>query len=67
MTVLSKIMQEHAVPVLSENQNLDKSLMSDVHDSPAWQRAYAANGVFGGDPRGVSTQLCTDGVNPFCC
>ena len=30
-----------------------------------WKAAYAPDGLFQGDPRGLSVQLSTDGVNPF--
>ena len=39
--------------------------MYDIHDSPTWQAAYAEDGPFKGDPRGISLQCSTDGVNPF--
>ena len=39
--------------------------MNDVHDSPTWKAAYAEDGIFEGDPCGLSLQLSTDGVNPF--
>ena len=31
----------------------------------SWSSAYSENGIFGGDPRGISFAICTDGVNPF--
>ena len=37
----------------------------DIHQSPAWKKAYDKDGIFKGDPRGISLALCTDGVNPF--
>ena len=37
----------------------------DIHDSPQWAEAYSSNGVFCGDPRGISLGFCTDGINPF--
>lgn len=40
-------------------------LMYDIQDSPAWRNVYDNDGVFLGDPRGISLSLCTDGVNPF--
>ena len=30
-----------------------------------WRVTYAPGGLFQGDPRGLSVQLSTDGVNPF--
>ena len=39
--------------------------MYDIHDSPTWHAAYAEDGPFKGDPRGISLQFSTDGVNPF--
>ena len=41
------------------------SFMHDIHDSPTWKSAYSTNGIFKGDPRGLSLAFCTDGVNPF--
>jgi len=55
----SKMLQEHA---LRPDQG---DLMSDIFDSPTWKAAYALDGMFRGDPRGLSVQLSTDGVNPF--
>lgn len=43
----------------------DNSDMYDIHDSPAWRNAYARDGIFLGDPRGISFALCADSVNPF--
>lgn len=39
--------------------------MIDVYDAPCWKAAYAEDGYFQGDPRGLSMQLNTDGLNPF--
>lgn len=55
----SQILQEHA---LRPNQG---DLMTDVFDCPLWKTAYAPNGLFQGNSRGLSVQLSTDGVNPF--
>lgn len=41
------------------------SCMSDIHDSSSWKSAYSNDGIFKGDPRGLSVAFCTDGVNPF--
>ena len=41
------------------------SFMYDIHDSPIWKSTYSKDGVFKGDPRGLSLAFCTDGVNPF--
>ena len=55
----SKMLQEHALrPDMGD-------LMTDIFDSPKWKAAYAPDGLFQGDPRGLSVQLSTDGVNPF--
>ena len=43
----------------------DSDMMYDIHDSPAWKRAYSLSGEFKGDKRGLSFAFCTDGVNPF--
>lgn len=52
--------------VLQAHMRVDPvSELKDVHDSEAWLSAYSESGIFGGDPRGVSLALCTDGVNPF--
>ena len=39
--------------------------MMDIFDSPKWKAAYGPDGLFQGDPHGLSVQLSTDGVNPF--
>lgn len=36
-----------------------------MHESSAWKEWYSTDGMFCGDPRGLSLSLCTDGVNPF--
>lgn len=36
-----------------------------MQDSSAWNSAYSEDGIFKGDPRGISLGICTDGVNPF--
>ena len=41
------------------------STLFDIPDSPMWRSTYSHSGVFGGDPRGISLSLCTDGVNPY--
>lgn len=55
---VSKLLQSHSL----RNPG---NLMTDVCDSPCWRAAYAEEGFFQGDPRGLSVQLSTDGVNPF--
>lgn len=57
----SSLLQEHS---LRSRAGLG-DLMYDIHDSPTWQAAYAEGGPFKGDPRGISLQFSTDGVNPF--
>ena len=53
------MLQEHALrPDMGD-------LMTDIFYSPKWKAAYATDGLFQGDPRGLSMQLSTDGVNPF--
>lgn len=37
----------------------------DIQQSSAWEAAYSSDGVFAGDPWGISLAFCTDGVNPF--
>lgn len=32
---------------------------------PIWKSVYSNDGIFKGDPRGLSVAFCTDGVNPF--
>ena len=55
----SKMLQEHALrPDMGD-------LMTDIFDSPKWKAAYAPDGLFQDDPRGLAVQLSTDGVNPF--
>ena len=55
---LAKLVQEHG-------KVSHTSVMHDIHDAPVWKDAYERNGIFGGDSRGISLSLCTDGVNPF--
>ena len=55
---LAQLVQAHKVLPM-------KSIMFDVHDSPAWRSAYSDTGMFEGDSRGLSFGFCTDGVNPF--
>ena len=57
----SSLLQEHS---LRSNAGL-ADLMYDIHDSPTWHAAYAEDGPFKGDARGISLQFSTDGVNPF--
>lgn len=40
-------------------------VLSDIHLSLTWKRAYSEEGVFGGDYRGIAFGICADGVNPF--
>lgn len=37
----------------------------DIIGSPLWKKVYDDGGFFEGERRGISTQLSTDGVNPF--
>lgn len=46
-------------------QVMTDTIMSDLHQSPAWISKYDNNGPFQGDPHGISLALCTDGMNPF--
>lgn len=57
---MAKIIQSHS-DVAREREDG----MHDVHDSPAWRNAYSSSVFFGGDPRGISLALCTDGLNPY--
>lgn len=57
---ISYLLQSHQGECQIENQ-----VMCDIQDSPSWKRAYAENGTFHGDPRGVSLSLCLDGLNPY--
>lgn len=55
----SRLLQEHSFRPTAGD------LMYDIHDSPTWKAVYAEDGPFKGDPRGISLQFSTDGVNPF--
>ena len=57
---MAQVLQSHATI-----KNSDTNSVFDLHESWGWKSAYSSNGVFKGDPRGVSLALCTDGVNPF--
>ena len=56
----ASIVQNH-IPSSSKGNNI----MYDIHHSPSWSEAYANDGIFQGDQRGIPFSLCTDGVNPF--
>lgn len=49
---------------LADNEG-ENIIISDIHGSPVWKRAYSREGTFQGDPRGVSLSLCLDGLNPW--
>ena len=55
---LAEVLQSHAQLPINDS-------IVDIHQAEAWKEAYSSNGVFKGDPRGLSLTLCTDGVNPF--
>lgn len=57
---MAQILQSHATI-----KNPDTDNFFDLHGSEGWKNAYSINGVFKGDPRGISLSICADGVNPF--
>ena len=57
---MAQVLQSH-----STVKNSDTDNFFDLHESLGWKSAYSINGVFQGDPRGISLALCSDGVNPF--
>jgi len=57
---LAQALQSHTVTRSDEDD-----VMFDIHHSSAWKAAYDPDGLFKGDPRGISLAFCTDGVNPF--
>lgn len=59
-TNMAQILQSHAIV-----HDLEDNHVVDVQQSVAWKNAYHKDGIFNGDPRGISLALCTDGVNPF--
>ena len=59
----SKLLQNH-LPDTSVGEG-QSTVVSDIHQSDAWLSQYQEDGLFQGDPRGVSFSLCTDGTNPF--
>jgi len=59
----SKHLQSHK-PTNATSNDTD-TIMSDLHQSPAWISKYDDNGPFQGDPHRISLALCTDGMNPF--
>lgn len=63
----NKTMSKHLQSHMHINATRDDvgTLMSNLHQSPAWISKYDDNGPFEGDPRGISLALCTDGMNPF--
>ena len=56
---IAQILQSHAM------QDDNQDCIYDIHQSPTWKSAYQPDGIFKGDPRGISLALSTDGVNPF--
>ncbi len=44
---------------------MKQEVFYSIHESSTWRERYSADGIFHGDPRGLSLSLCTDGVNPF--
>lgn len=59
---IAQVLQSHATLTYSE---LDYMRVYDIQQSLAWRGFYSENGIFKGDPRGLSLAICTDGVNPF--
>ena len=58
----SQLLQSHAeVGEVTTTSNKVKS----IHESEAWKSLYSQAGIFGGDNRGLSFDLCMDGLNPF--
>ena len=55
---MAKLIQSH-------QKKSKATVISDLHQSPSWKLNYSENGLFTGDPRGLSLALCTDGMNPF--
>ena len=54
-------------PVAMSDLDSECEISHEGHDDiqSKWKAAYAPDGLFQGDPRGLSVQLSTDGVNPF--
>ena len=42
-----------------------KVVFKDLHDSPIWKDIYSDDGLFLGDPCGLSLSLCLDVLNPW--
>ena len=59
---IAQVLQSHAALIHSES---DYACVYDIQQSLAWRGFYSDNGIFEGDPRGLSLSICTDGVNPF--
>ena len=56
---LVRILQHHCT-------REDDGLMRDLWDTSKWkQKWYGMNGLFKGDPKGITMSFCTDGVNPY--
>ena len=60
---ISEILQNHGRS--GELMSSDDGVMRDIHDAPQFSDAYGIKGAFKGDPRGMSLQFSTDGMNPF--
>ena len=60
---ISEILQNHGRS--GELMNSDDVVMRDIHDAPQFSDAYGIKRAFKGDPRGMSLQFSTDGMNPF--
>ena len=59
---MAQVLQSHAIV---HDHNIDDSHVVDIQQSKVWKDTYHKDGIFEGDPRGISLALCTDGVNPF--
>ena len=55
---MSQLIQSHSnIP--------ENNIVTNLHQTRWWKKNYSEEGLFRGDPRGLSLGLCLDGMNPF--
>lgn len=58
----SQLLQNHTLP---DSNDSTSGVITDIHQSQAWESWYSQTGMFAGDCRGLSFAVCMDGLNPF--
>ena len=57
----SQLLQSHNA--CGEKKSIGRVM--DIHQTQLWNNLYSSDGVYHGDPRGISLGICADGLNPF--